>query len=122
VHSGVESGSPAGEEAVKAFETSISRNSNSHSHSELGKLLFKSGEIDRAIAELKLATAIDPEDAAPLYVLAQAYRRKGQPVEANQMLTRVHQLHSDEHNQDLKKQLIKLVRQDTGPISQAQAR
>ena len=120
VHSGVESGSPAGEEAVKAFETSISRNSKfSHSHSELGKLLFKSGEIDRAIAELTLATAIDPEDAAPFYVLAQAYRRKGQPVEANQMLARVHQLHSDEHNQDLKKQLIKLVRQDSSPISQA---
>ncbi len=122
VHSGIESGTPAAEEAIRAFETSISRNSKfPHSHSELGKLLFKTGQIDLAISELKIAIALDPEDAAPFYVLAQAYRRKGQSNEANQMLARVSQLHSSEHTQDLKKQLIKLVRQDTNPISPAQA-
>jgi tetratricopeptide (TPR) repeat protein len=121
VRSGVESGSAAGNEAIKAFELSIGRNSKfSHSHSELGKLLFKSGETDRAITELRIATTLDPDDASPFYVLAQAYRKKGQQAEAKQMLARVSQLHSDEHNLDLKKQLIRLVRQDAGPSSQAQ--
>jgi len=120
LHSGIEPGSPDAQEAIKAFELSITRNSKfSNAHSELGKLLFKAGEIDRAIPELKLATELDPEDAAPFYVLAQAYRKKGQSAEAAKMLAKVSELHSDEHKQDLKKQLIRLVRQDT--TSQAQA-
>ena len=120
LHSGIEPGSPEAQEAIKAFELSITRNSKfSNAHSELGKLLFKAGEIDRAIPELKLATELDPEDAAPFYVLAQAYRKKGQSAEAAKMLAKVSELHSDEHKQDLKKQLIRLVRQDT--TSQAQA-
>jgi Flp pilus assembly protein TadD len=114
VRSGVESGSAAGDEAVEAFTTSIGKNANfSHSHAELGKLLFKRGELDRAITELKAAMSLDPNDAAPVYVLAQAYRKKGQQAEATQMLARVSQLHSGEHNQDLKKELIRLVRRDT---------
>jgi tetratricopeptide (TPR) repeat protein len=121
VRSGVESGSAAGDEAITAFELSVSRNSKfSHSHSELGKLLFKNGETDRAISELKIATALDPDDSGPFYVLAQAYRKKGLQAEAKQMLARVSQLHSEEHNLDLKKQLIRLVRQDAGASSQAQ--
>src|SRR5439155_18338357 len=47
------------------------------------------------------------------------YRKKGQSAEAAKMLAKVSELHSDEHKQDLKKQLIRLVRQDT--TSQAQA-
>jgi predicted Zn-dependent protease len=122
VRSGIESGSPAGEEAIQAFRASIDRNSKfSHSHSELGKLLLQSGQIDRAITELKIAATLDPDDAAPFYVLARAYRKKGQQAAANQMLARVSQLHSSDHNLDLKKQLIKLVRQNPGTTPQAQA-
>jgi tetratricopeptide (TPR) repeat protein len=121
VRSGVESDSTSGREAIKAFELSISRNASfQHSHAELGKLLFKAGDVDRAISELKIATALDPEDAAPYYVLAQAYRKKGQQAAAKQMLARVSELHSDEHNLDLKKQLIRLVRQDSAAIQKAQ--
>ena len=78
VHSGADAGTPAADEAVAAFESSIRLNSNfSHSHAELGKLLFKLGEVDRAITELKAATTLDPGDSGPVYVLAQAYRKKG---------------------------------------------
>jgi hypothetical protein len=48
----------------------------SHSHSELGKLLYKQGEVDRAITELKVATTLDPKDPGPLYVLSQAHRKR----------------------------------------------
>ena len=78
VHSGAEAGTPAADEAVSAFESSIRLNSSfSHSHAELGKLLFKQGQVDRAITELKAATTLDPGDSGPVYVLAQAYRKTG---------------------------------------------
>jgi tetratricopeptide (TPR) repeat protein len=122
VHSGAEAGTPAADEAVSAFESSIHLNPDfSHSHAELGKLLFKQGEVDRAVAELKAATRLDPGDAGPVYVLAQAYRKKGQKAEANQMLARIAQLHSEDHDLDLKKELKRLVRQDTVPSSSMQA-
>ena len=122
VHSGADAGTPAAAEAVAAFESSIRLNSNfSHSHAELGKLLFKLGQVDRAITELKAATTLDPGDSGPVYVLAQAYRKKGQKAEADEMLARIAQLHSEDHNLDLKKELKRLVRQDTTPSSQMQA-
>ena len=68
-----------------------------------------------AIAELKAATALDPTDSSPVYVLAQAYRKKGQKEEADQMLARIAQLHSDDHNLDVRKELKRLVRQDMAP-------
>ena len=93
VHSGADAGTPAATEAVAAFESSIRLNSNfSHSHAELGKLLFKLGEVDRAITELKAATTLDPGDSGPVYVLAQAYRKKGQKAQADEMLARIAQL------------------------------
>ena len=122
VHSGADAGTPAATEAVAAFDSSIRLNSNfSHSHAELGKLLFKLGEVDRAITELKAATTLDPGDSGPVYVLAQAYRKKGQKAQADEMLARIAQLHSEDHNLDLKKELKRLVRQDTTPSSQMQA-
>jgi tetratricopeptide (TPR) repeat protein len=122
VHSGAEPGTPAADEAVAAFESSIRLNSNfSHSHSELGKLLFKQGQVEQAITELKTATTLDPGDSGPVYVLAQAYRKKGQKAEADEMLAKIAQLHSEDHNLDLKKELKRLVRQDAAPSSQMQA-
>jgi tetratricopeptide (TPR) repeat protein len=121
IHSGAEPGTAAADEAVQAFETSINLSSNfSHSHAELGKLLFKQGQLDRAITELKAATALDPGDSGPVYVLAQAYRKKGQKAEADEMLAKIAQLHSDDHNLDVKKELKRLVRQDMA-TSQTQA-
>jgi tetratricopeptide (TPR) repeat protein len=122
VHSGAEPGTALANEAVEAFEASIRLNPGfSHSHAELGKLLYKEGAVDRAIAELTAATKLDPNDSRPLYTLAQAYRKKGQQAEANQMMARVTQLHSEDHNQDLKKELIRLVRKETTSSTQAQA-
>ena len=63
-------------------------------------MLFKQGQVDRAITELKAATTLDPGDSGPVYVLAQAYRKKGQKAEADEMLARIAQLHSEDHNLD----------------------
>jgi len=120
IRSGAEVGTSSAAEAIQALQTSIRLNPKfAHSHAELGKLLLKQGEIDQAIPELKLATALDPDDSGPFYQLGQAYRKKGQKAEADEMLARVAQLHSPEHELDVKKELRRLVKQETAPPDHA---
>jgi Flp pilus assembly protein TadD len=119
IRAGAEPGTPAADEAVSALRSSILRNGSfSHSHAELGKLLFKQGDTDAAIRELRAASALDPDDAGPVYVLAQAYRKRGEKSQADSLLAQVTRLHSEEHKLDLKKELKRLVRQDTVSSSQ----
>ena len=114
IRSGAEAGSPEAAEAVAALETSIGINPKfSHSHAELGRLLVKQGDLDRAIPELKIATELDPTDSGPFYQLGQAYRKQGKKTEADAMLARVAELHSQDHEMDLKKELKRMVKQDT---------
>lgn len=118
IHAGAEPGAPSADEAVEALELSVRLNPNfSHSHAELGKLLFKQGQTDRAISELRAASTLDPEDAGPVYLLSQAYRKKGLKAESNEMLSRVAQLHSQEHKSDMRTELKRLVKLDTSPSS-----
>jgi tetratricopeptide (TPR) repeat protein len=122
IRSGADAGTPQGAEAIKALETSIRLKSDfPRSHAELGRLYLKAGEVDRAIPELKIATELDPSDSGPLYQLGQAYRRNGQKAEADALLSRVAQLHSPEHDLDLKQELKRLVRLDAAQ-SEAQAK
>ena len=114
IRSGAEIGTPAAVEAMQALQTSIRLDPKfAHAHAELGKLLMKSGDTERAIPELKLATQLDPEDSGPFYQLGQAYRKTGQKAEADEMLARVAQLHSPEHEMDVNKELRRLVKLDT---------
>jgi Flp pilus assembly protein TadD len=122
IRAGAETGSPAEAEAIRALERSIVLNAKySHSHAELGKLLLKEGEIDRAIPELQSATELDPNDSGPFFQLGQAYRKKGEKAKADEMLAKVAQLHTPEHEMDMNKELRRLVRQETAP-SQSEAR
>jgi tetratricopeptide (TPR) repeat protein len=114
IRSGAETGTPAEAEVIRALERSIQLNPKySHSHAELGKLLFKQGEIDRAIPELKTASELDPNDSGPFFWLGQAYRKKGDKAKADEMLARVTQLHTPEHEMDMNKELRRLVKQET---------
>jgi Flp pilus assembly protein TadD len=114
IRSGADAGTPAAAEAMRALEKSIRLNAKyPHSHAELGKLLLKEREIDRAIPELKIATELDPDDSGPFYQLGQAYRKKGEKAKADAALARVAQLHAPEHQQDLNKELRRLVKQET---------
>lgn len=114
IRAGADAGTPTATEAMDALETSIRLNSKyAHSHAELGKLLLKQGEVDRAIPELKIATKLDPDDSGSFYQLGQAYRKMGEKAKAEEMLARVAQLHTPEHDLDVKKELRRLVKQDT---------
>jgi Flp pilus assembly protein TadD len=114
IRSGDESGTSMETEAEQALRNSIQLNAKfARSHAELGKLMLKQGDIDRAIPELKAATGLDPNDSGPFYQLGQAYRKKGRKVEADEMLAHVAQLHSPEHETDVNQELKRLVKQDT---------
>jgi tetratricopeptide (TPR) repeat protein len=116
IRSGADTGTSMETEAVQALQNSIRQNSKfARSHAELGKLLMKEGEIDRAIPELKIATELDPNDSGPFYQLGQAYRKKGQKAQADEMLARVAQLHSPERGADVNQELKRLVKEDTAP-------
>ena len=113
IRAGAEPGTPAADEAIQALQKSIQLNTNfAHSHAELGKLLLKQGDLENAILESKAASALDPNDTGPVYVLAQAYRKKGEKDQADAMLARIAQLHSADHNLDVKRELKRLVKQD----------
>ena len=116
IRAGAEPGTPAADEAIQALQKSIQLNASfAHSHAELGKLLLKQGDLDHAILESKAASALDPSDTGPVYVLAQAYRKKGEKEQADAMLARIAQLHSADHSLDVKRELKRLVKQDMAP-------
>jgi tetratricopeptide (TPR) repeat protein len=122
IHGGATPGTPAAEEAEQAFESSIHMNSEfSHSHSELGKLLYKQGKLDRAISELKTATALDPKDPGPLYVLSQAYRKKGEKAEADELVAQIAKLHTQDDNLIQKMEFQRLVKQEPSSSSPTQS-
>ncbi len=123
LRSGAEPGSAAEAEALAAFEASVRLNPNfSHARAELGKVLLRRGEIDRATKELEKAVAIDPADAAPAFQLAQAYRRKGQEARAQEMLARVSKIHDQERGRDAGTDLLRILKEGTAPFSQNQAK
>ena len=122
IRSGAGAGTPQGEDAMQALERSIRLKPDfARSHAELGELLLKAGDADRGIAQLEIATKLDPNDAGPLYQLGMAYRRKGETTKAKAFLARVAQIHSPEHEPDMKQELKRLVRLDTAP-SETQAK
>src|SRR5262249_49407706 len=113
IRSGANGGTSMEAEAVHALRDSVRLNPQfARSHAELGKLLLKQGDIDRAIPELKTATELDPNDSGPFYQLGQAYRKKGRKAEADEMLARVAQLHAPELQPGMNQELKRLVKQD----------
>jgi tetratricopeptide (TPR) repeat protein len=104
-----------GTEATTAFATAVRLNQEfPQAHAELGKLLLKRGDTDGAIAHLEKAVALDPDNAAPAYVLAQAYRKHGDLDRARDLLARVSTINTRERGDDpdheLKRVIIRIVR------------
>ena len=110
----------AGSEALDAFRTAVRlQPSLPQAQSELGKLMLKRGDIPGAIAHLEQAIALEPQNAAPAYVLAQAYRRLGQTDRARDLLARVSRLNAQERGDDpqgdLRPMMFRIVRDSGSP-------
>jgi tetratricopeptide (TPR) repeat protein len=110
----------AGTEAVNAFGTAVHLSPEfPQARAELGKLLMKRGDTDGAITHLEQAVALDPDNAAPAYVLAQAYRKRGDMDRARDLLARVSTINTRERGDDpeheLKRVIIRIVREGATP-------
>ncbi len=106
-----------GTEALQAFSTAVRvQPSFVQAQAELGKLLLKRGDVAGSIAHLERAVALEPENAAPAYVLAQAYRRSGQTDRARDLLARVSRLNAqergDDPDTDLRRMMFRIVREE----------
>lgn len=56
----------------------------------LGELLIEEGELADAVVQLEMVRAVDPDNLATLYILAQAYRRQGQWRRAQNLFAAIH--------------------------------
>jgi len=68
--------------------------------------------VDGAIEQLEKAAELNPQASSPLYLLAQAYRRKGNEAKAAELAARVSAMQTEEREaqtlpQATLKQLVK---------------
>ncbi len=97
MQSGARPGTKEGEEALAALEASVRLDPNYwHARADLGKVLLDRGDLGPAIAELEKAASLNPAATGPLYLLAQAYRRKGDNARAEQLAARVGKMQAQE--------------------------
>ena len=116
MRSGVDPTEAAAVEALKAFEDAIRLDPELPGpRAELGKILLRRGDTQRAIEHLEKAVALDPENAGPAYSLAQAYRRTGDTARAQDLLARVSSLNAqgrgDDPDRELKRTIVRIVRE-----------
>ena len=110
LRSGPQGGSVEEQEALESLKNAVRLDpSFAHSHTELGKMLLKQGDLDEAIARLETAIELDPSETTPFYHLAQAYRRRGDGERAKQLLARVVQGQRKDRDDMLQRQLIQIV-------------
>ena len=97
LRSGVAPASKAGDEALSALEASVRANPAFwHSHADLGKVMLERGNVDSAIRHLEKAASLNPTATSPLYLLAQAYRRKGDQQRAQALIARVSKMQAED--------------------------
>ena len=116
LRSGAAPDSPAGDEALAALQTSVRSNPEFwHSQADLGKVLLERGSVDQAISHLQRAAALNPSATSPLYLLAQAYRRKGDSERAQQLIAQVSKMQAEDREDLAKSDLRRIVVEGTAP-------
>jgi predicted Zn-dependent protease len=87
-------------EALRYARQSVSADpSSASSRVMLGKVLISAGEFDEGIVELRIATKLEPNHAAPHYLLSQAYRkigRSGDAAREQETFLQLRQVYGDE--------------------------
>src|SRR5438270_5362337 len=93
IQAGASPGQPEFSEAKDALEKSIAARPNyASSQIALGRLLLQEESVDRAIEHLELGRQLAPKNPTPCLLLATAYRKRGQPEQAQKMLAIVAKL------------------------------
>lgn len=120
IRSGVDPASSEAGEVIAVLRASTGANPDfAPSRMELGRILLKRDDLDGAIQELEKAVALDPQSTGSIYNLAQAYRKKGDRDRAAELLSRVSKLNEqergDDRDADLKRVVMRLVREGKAP-------
>ncbi len=97
IQAGASPGQPEFSEAKDALEKSIAARPNyASSQIALGRLLLQEESVDRAIEHLELGRQLAPKNPTPCLLLATAYRKRGQPEQAQKMLAIVAKLNEQQ--------------------------
>jgi tetratricopeptide (TPR) repeat protein len=111
LHAGATPNTKEGDEALSALQTSVRLNPEFwHSRADLGKELLDRGEVDPAIAQLRKAASLNPKASSPLYLLARAYKKKGDDQAANELMERVSRVQAEEREPIPEVDLKRLLR------------
>lgn len=122
-HAGAAPGTKEGAEVLSALEESVRLNPNFwHSRADLGKTLLDNGKVEPAIVQLQKAADLNPTATGPLYLLAQAYRRKGDDARARDLVARVSTMQADDRDALAKTTLKNLGREGTTDSSSGQVK
>ncbi len=117
LHAGAVPGTKGGDEALAALQASVrSKPDFWHSRADLGKVLLERGEVDPAIVQLEKAAELNPTASGPLYLLAQAYRRKGNLERAGEIAARVGKMQTDDR-EGLPQAMLKRIIREGSPSS-----
>ncbi len=117
LHAGAVPGTKAGDEVLAALQASVrSKPDFWHSRADLGKVLLEHGEVDQAIFQLEKAADLNPGASGPLYLLAQAYRRKGNLARAGEIAARVGKMQADDR-ESLPQAMLKRIVREGSPSS-----
>ena len=109
---GAPPGSPEEARARKALERSIELEPTMYTtHLALGRMLLRSGEVDRAIAELERALELNPDDLSPAYTLSTAYRRKGNKAKAEELQAKFEKFKAEDRDRYMNVQILRLLRE-----------
>ena len=110
--SGVEPGSEAEAEAVRAVRRSVALNPELfQSRLLLGRMLARRGVFNEAIEHLQKARAIDPPAVAATYQLALVHRSLGDTEQAKELLALVGRQKAEDREQFTKGGLLRIVRE-----------
>ncbi len=109
MHGGAEGDAVQEKEVLAALQASVRANPEFwHSQAELGKMLLKQGRTDEAIVHLEKSAALNPAATSPLYLLAQAYRLKGDATRAKQLIAQVSKMQAEER-EDISRSVFRSV-------------
>lgn len=106
--------SKAGDDALEALEASVRANPGFwHSQTDLGKMLLERGSVDSAMRHLETAASLNPAATAPLYLLAQSYKRQGNEARAQALIARVSKMQAEDREAMARSELRRVVAEET---------
>jgi len=77
----------------------------------LGKVYYREGEDDLALAEFEKALQLDPTDLTPCYQLAQIYCRKGDNQRAAELFAKFVKFRDEDRERHINRHLLQLLRE-----------